>query len=364
MRAGRRLLARLDRAGWVTWERQSPGAEILTVTNAWPSAEQPMHGIFLARTVDALAAEGVPSDVLFVRGYRGAHVYLAAGVALAALAPPGPGSYRLVNSHGGETALAARCFWGGPVMASYWGSDILGPQAGGWRSRLKLLVQSRLLRAHSRLLTATTTKSEQMEGCLPAAVRARNRVIPDGVDRERFAPIDQASARAALGWPADGIEVISVGRPIALKRLDLAQEAVREAARTLPALRWRGVSDTDPADMPLVYNAADCLIHTSISEGSPNVVKEALACNLPVVATASGDIETLLAGVEPSAVCPPGAAAQALATALLECVAQGRRSNGRTRSAHLGAQEIARQTVARYRELAPDLAIAAPITRS
>ena len=75
------------------------------------------------------------------------------------------------------------------------------------------------------------------------------------------------------------------------KRLDLAEAAVAFAQRTIPNLRlhvFRGT--THPDEMPLYYSAADALLMTSDYEGSPTVVKEAMACNLPVVSVDVGDM--------------------------------------------------------------------------
>lgn len=362
MALGQRLLDALARRGWVTFARETPGAEVLVITNAWPTPQRPQLGIFLRDTVDGLEAEGVACDVLFVHGYRGAHCY-ALGALVCALIPLiRRGRYRLAASHGGETALVARCFWGAPAIASYWGSDILGPLTGDWRHRAKLWLTSRALRVHALSFTATTTKSAEMERCLPARARRRNWVIPDGVDRDRYAPIARAEARRALGWAPDGVLVISVGRAIALKRTWLAEQAAQIAARSVADLRWELISDLAPEQMPLAYNAADCLIHTSISEGSPNVVKEALACDLPVVATASGDIPELLAGVSPSAVCP--ADAEALAAAIVSCVAPPQRSDGRARSQAVGRGPIAARTAQCYRTVAAGRGASAEKIRS
>lgn len=254
--------------------------------------------------------------------------------------------YRLVHCHGGETALVARFFHGAPVLASYWGSDILGPQEGDLRDRVKWFLRSRILRAHSLLMTATTTKSNEMAGVLPTRARRRNWVIPDGVNRLHFSPVGRDDARRQIGWPLDEITVISVGYRDPTKRLWLAQEATALAAQEVQGLRWRVLSDISPREMPLHYSAADCLIHTSASEGSPNAVKEALACNLPVVATPSGDIAELLAGVTPSAVCAPRPAM--LAHEIVRCVAGRTRSNGRECTRHLGLGQIAARTLECY----------------
>jgi teichuronic acid biosynthesis glycosyltransferase TuaC len=342
------LLERILARGWVSWEQSRPEARVLMVTNAWPRPENPMHGIFLKRTVDGLEAQGLACDVLFIRGYLGSRAYVAGALALLALARSRDGTYELVNCHGGETALAARCFHGAPVIASYWGSDILGPQYGSSLTRARLFAVSRLLRWHSTLFEGTTTKSQEMAGKLPPRARRRNWVIPDGVDRTRFVVGDRAEAKRALGWPEDEITVISVGRPVVLKRLWLAERAADLAAERVNGLRWRLVSDLAPEKMVLAYNAAHCLIHTSSSEGSPNVVKEALACDLPVVATAAGDIPDLLAGVTPSAVCGPVPAE--LAMEIVRCVLeQGGRCNGRQATARLGSETIANEVLACYR---------------
>src|SRR6202011_4163689 len=117
----------------------------------------------------------------------------------------------------------------------------------------------------------------------------------------------------------------------------------------IPGLSWKAISDAPPELMPDLYNAADVLVHSSVSEGSPNVVKEALACNLPVVATAAGDIPDLLDGVDPSAVCD--ADPETLAAEIVRCVHAGARSNGAERVADLGLDRITQRTLACYRSV-------------
>lgn len=349
MKLATRFISALNRRKLVTWERTDPEARVLMITNAWPHPERPIYGTFVQHTVDGLDAQGVRCDVLLVRGYRGLHAYVLGCVAMVLLPSASKGKYQLVHSHGGETALVARFFHGVPVLASYWGTDILGPQDGGLRNRMKCFVRSKILRGHSLLMSATTTKSDEMESLLPPRARRRNWVIPDGVNRSQFSPIERDKARREIGWPLDETTVISVGRRDPLKRLWLAEQATALAAQEIQGLRWRVLSDVSPQEMPLHYSAADCLVHTSASEGSPNAVKEALACNLPVVATPSGDIAELLTGVTPSALCAPRS--EMLAREIVRCAAGRQRSNGRERTRHLGLEEITARTLECYASL-------------
>src|SRR5206468_5392800 len=114
------------------------------------------------------------------------------------------------------------------------------------------------------------------------------------------------------------------------KRLDLAQAATGEAQRWEPSLRLEVLDGTVPPErIPAMMNAADCLLVTSDSEGSPSVVQEALATNLPVVSVDVGDVAERLKGVENACILPRDP--QLLATALVELTRQPRRSNGRDR---------------------------------
>jgi glycosyltransferase involved in cell wall biosynthesis len=105
--------------------------------------------------------------------------------------------------------------------------------------------------------------------------------------------------------------------------------------------------------MPQLLAASDCLLLTSAIEGSPNVVKEAVSCGLPVVSTPVGDVEEILGEVEPSWICP--AEPQVLGSALAECLAQRARSDGWDKASWLGQEPIAARLLELYRTKAPAL---------
>ena len=203
----------------------------------------------------------------------------------------------------------------------------------------------------------TITKSREMQAALPPTVRSRNTVLPNGVDTALFVPMDRTAARRELGWGSkERVALFAANPRVARKRFWLAEAAVERARRILPDLRLEAVRGLTPDRMPLLMNAADCLLLTSSIEGSPNVVKEALMCNLPVVATPAGDVEELLEGVAPSYVCP--ASETALSEALINCLQEPRRSNGREVSGRLDSRVVADSLLKLYTQLAPELDLA------
>jgi len=336
----------------VTLEHRDPDARILAVVSGWPRPENPSNYIAAKRQMDTLEERRVRYEALFIHGYRTPLAYALAVVKLLALNTRRP-KYDIVHAHGGEAALAACFYRRAPVVISYWGSDVLGDPD---RSNSELTPQQRLrrwlIRQASRAAARTITKSAEMERSLPLRQRGRNTVIPNGVDSRAFRPSSQLAARAALGWKPHERIALFVGDPARRgKRYSLAVQAVAEARSEIPDLRLEVAHGVAPDLIPVFMNAADCLVHLSSQEGSPNVVKEALMCNLPVVATEAGDIAELLEGVEPSFLVAPTAAPAA--QALVECLAAPRRSNGRACSHRFASDRIAEQILAVYESARP-----------
>jgi glycosyltransferase involved in cell wall biosynthesis len=318
----------------------------------WPDADRPLYGIFVKRQIDALQEKGIRCDVIYLRGYVSTTVYALAALRLLWASVSWRGRYRLVHVHAGETGLAARCFVGPPMIATFHGDDILGDRRVDGTKPLISRVRSALVRAHAWLFTATVAQSEEMHRSLRGRARRRNSVIPCGVDASSFRTINRSAARRSLGWPEYEPVVLFVAmrpnRPS--KRLWLAEAAIAEASAHYGPIRLHVAGATAPDEVPLLMNAADCLLHTSCLEGSPNVVREALMCNLPVVATSSGDVEQLLSGVEPSFLCPPEPAA--LGDALVDCLTRGTRSNGRDRkAAELSSEATTERLLDLYEQL-------------
>lgn len=341
----------------LTWERKDARSDVLVVTSGWPNEDNDTYCVFIKRQMQSLVDRGLRCDVLFIRGYRSRLAYLLAAGRLAAWSLARRRKYKLVHAHSGEAALAAGFFRRAPLLVSYLGDDVLGTPDEHGRIHRGSKVKRAIIRRHSRLADHTITKSLEMETALPETVRRRNTVLPNGVDTDAFRPQDRALARRELGWNVDErIALFAADPAVARKRHWLAEAAVRLARAELPDLRLEVAQDVTPDRIPLLMNAADCLLLTSSIEGSPNVVKEALMCNLPVITTPTGDVEQLLDGVVPSCVTDPSEAA--LSRALVDCLREPRRSNGRDVSANLDEGVIADRLLRLYTELAPKLDLA------
>jgi glycosyltransferase involved in cell wall biosynthesis len=87
----------------------------------------------------------------------------------------------------------------------------------------------------------------------------------------------------------------------------------------------------------------------SITEGSPTVIKEAMACNLPIVSVDVGDVAEVIAGVEGCYIVEPNAAA--IAQKLLLVLEKRQRTRGREKMAHLDSQVTSQRVIALYQQV-------------
>ena len=173
-------------------------------------------------------------------------------------------------------------------------------------------------------------------------------VIPNGVNLEQFNLLDQKSAREACHFDDDKKYVIWCSNPSrSEKRFSLAQKAVAHLRNDSIVLY--PVFDHPHDEVVRYMCAADALLLTSVSEGSPNVIKEAMACNCPLVSTDVGDVRWVTEGVEGTYVAEHDDAAT-----LGECIKNALSFNGRTKGREaivkkgLSAKSIAQRIIALY----------------
>jgi teichuronic acid biosynthesis glycosyltransferase TuaC len=320
---------------------------VLMVTSEWLWNSWGGPAVFIARQAEFLRREGVEVDLFPFRGARDPRNYLAAWKEVRRRLDRG--GYDLVHAQfgqSGSTALPKRV----PLVVTYRGDDlegIIGEQGryipSGW-----------LLRSVSRLVArqadATIVVSEHMKRYLPGSVQAH--VMPSGIDLELFRPEPRDAVRVRLGLPLDSKLVLFVGNPaLARKRHGLAEAAVRRVSQTMPVrllVGWE-MPHRQIADL---MNASDALVLTSMQEGSPNSVKEALACNLPVVAVPVGDVSLRLRGVEGCELCADDRP-ETIGTALERVLRRGERIDGRSAVEHLDERLLTQRLIGIYRSVLP-----------
>jgi teichuronic acid biosynthesis glycosyltransferase TuaC len=320
---------------------------VLMVTSDWLWNSWGGPAVFIARQADFLRREGVHVDVFPFRGARNPHNYWAAWKEVRRRLRQG--NYDLVHAQFGQSGLTALPK-SVPLVVTFRGDDlegIIGEQgrylASGWLLRF-------ISRQVARRADAAIVVSEHMKRHLPRSVYAH--VMPSGIDLELFRPEPRDLVRGRLQMPLDERLVLFVGNPaLARKRYQLAQAAVALVNRTIPTrliVGWE-MTHRQVADL---MNACDALILTSMQEGSPNSVKEALACNLPVVSVPVGDVSTRLKGVAGCELCPDDRI-DTLAAGLSRVLLRGERIDGRPAVAELDERRLTQRLIAIYQSVLP-----------
>lgn len=320
---------------------------VLSVTNMFPTPERPSFGIFVRSQIESLRREGISTNVLFLDGRTSRLAYATAVPAIRhALRKE---AYDLVHAHYGLTGFLASLATGAPVVVSFCGSDLLGTPDPSGRMTLGSRLLVRLSCAAARRAAGVIVKSREMLERLPQAVRSGGAaVIPNGVDLDLFSPRERAAARAHLGiGRSDLVALFPHTAGVPRKRLDLARAAVAHVAASGRNLSLRIVEGVPQERLADEYAAADCMLLTSYWEGSPNVVKEALAMNLPVVSVECGDVREWIEGLAGCALVgrDPAAIAGGLGVAL----DHGPLTAGRERIAAIEIGCVARRVIAVYR---------------
>ncbi len=280
--------------------------------------------VFSKRDVEQIALAGLSTSTFFLktrtRPLQLLREWLRLRKALRQFRP------HIVHAHYGTVTACVAVFTAkAPTVVTFHSAEFNHELDISWLREKLGRVLSRVAAARaSRIVCVSEDFTKRLSWCA-----AKVRVIPSSVDLERFRPQQRDQARQALGWRQDQEVVLFYkGRNPLTKRLDRAMTTMAQARQIRGPITLEILDGSiDPDRVPLFLNAADCLLCTSDSEGSPTIVKEAMACNLPVVSVDVGDVRHRLAGVDNCFVLPrdPDALARGLAAVL----DSGRRSNGR-----------------------------------
>ncbi len=324
---------------------------ILAVTNMLPSPATPRAGTFIEQQIQGLRDVGVKVEVTLVdRAQFGVRAYVGTRDAvrdgIKAAQPD------IVHTmYGGVMAdLATRECGEVPAVVSFCGVDLLGAGYGSLSYRFRTWVGVKASNRAARRADAIVVKSRNLEQGLPRGIDHRFVwIIPNGVSLERFRPMDRRACQAELGWRNDAFHILfsTTDRSDAKKRLSLAEAAVDRLIGKGLKVEIHGFRNLPHEKVPVWLNAADVTLMTSRSdEGSPNIIKEALACNRPVVSVDVGDVRERIEGI--SGCFLADATPEDLAAKLVRVFDGPREVASRGRMEGLSLEGVARRLVELY----------------
>ena len=201
------------------------------------------------------------------------------------------GGYDVIHAHYSWTAYLASIATFGlkvPMIVSLMGNDILDHW---WYPGLARMV------AKMKPWKAVIVKSHEMKQRVGMAYA---NVVPNGVNMERFCEKSKVESQKILGWDTKKKHVLFPARQEdTRKNWPLAESAVEQLNASCEFIielhQMRGVKNEET---PIWYNAADAVVLPSFYEGSANAVKEAMACNAPLVTTDMGDCRERIEGID------------------------------------------------------------------
>jgi glycosyltransferase involved in cell wall biosynthesis len=303
---------------------------VLQVTNMYPTPKRPSSGTFVKNEVESLRKEGIEVDVLFMDGRRNSLHYLWGIPRFWARLLTR--RYDLIHAHYVFCGFISRMQFLYPVVLTHHRPGVVT----SWETPLCRIVNHLVDRVIDRSLEIKQSPGFGMA-----------EVIPAGIDFDMFKPMTREECRTALGLPMDKKLVLWAGENRRReKRLDIVTQAIARLQRAVPEAELLLVTNKPHSMVALYMNACDALLLASDGEGSPNVVKEAMACNLPVVSTPVGDVPEVIGGTEGCYLSSQDP--QDLADKLELVLRWGKRTNGRDNVKHLELGAIARRLISLY----------------
>lgn len=257
----------------------------------------------------------------------------------------------LIHAHYGLCGLLANLQRRVPVVTTYHGSDINVPAVRRF-SKIAMRLSAHNIFVSQRNVTLALSPNS----LITSRLKKRYTLLPCGVNLTDDQLLSRSEARKILGIDDDAKVVLFAGAfANAVKDAPLAQEAVSFASNLSPLasnLTLQELRGFSRAEVNCWMCAANCLLLTSKTEGSPQVIKEAMACGCPIVSVDVGDVAERVSGVEGCYVVRTREPKD-IAQALQKAIAYESKTNGRKRIMEMGLsnEQVAERLIAIYQSL-------------
>lgn len=299
---------------------------------------------FIRSQGDSLKRKGIHLDFFSIKG-KGLKNYIRHIYILKKILKKN--KYDIIHAHYGLCGIVAYLAGGREsLIVSFMGDDLIGENRldGSYTWLGNLIVSINKWFARKKFRTVIV-KSAQMQKILG---NTNSIVLPNGVDFKRFYPVDKQDARKKLEISREERMILFVGDPgRPEKNFPLAEHA----AALLPgdSCKLRVIQGVPHEALNRYYNAADVCLLTSFHEGSPNVIKEAMACNCPIVSTDVGDIREILGNTKGCYIT--SFYPEDIAFNIESALAFNQRTRGREEIKHLEINAIAERIIKVYNEV-------------
>lgn len=240
----------------------------------------------------------------------------------------------LIHAHYGLSGLLANTQRRVPVITTYHGSDINNP---------KVLRFSKIAIKLSTWNIFVSQKNIDIAG-----VKKKYSLIPCGVDTTVFQPMDKEESRESLGFDIDEKLILFAGAfDNQVKNAELAIEAVKQVPKAC-LLELKGFTRPQIAQL---MNAVDLCLMTSYTEGSPQFIKEAMACNCPIVSVNVGDVEKVMEGIEACFLVERNP--ETIGTKMNQILVENKRTKGAAKIKHLelDSAQITQKLISVYKNI-------------
>ncbi len=260
--------------------------KVLHITNNFPTAKFPIFGIFVKEQIDSLSRLGVENEVFFINGReQGKKAYINGVLNLRKKLKNA--DYDILHCHHAFSAIILLC-----SLRFFKYKKIISYQNPYEKEGGKLLYKI-LYFIFNGIIYKSSSK-----------INTKKKVyyLPNGVDTNFFKPIDERLCLKKLNLNSKNNYILFLDsyKRRKQKRIDRFKEVVKYLQHTDKKLNIEPLilTNTKRSLIPFYMNISSVHVITSDFEGSPNSVKECLACNVKVVSTPVGNVNDMLGGLK------------------------------------------------------------------
>ena len=318
--------------------------QILMITCEWPTDKKPYSVPFIVDQVNLLIKCGIEVEVFHFNGFKNPLNYFNAWRIFQNKIKHK--KYDLVHAQWGQSGIITLFPKRLPLVVTFRGDDVQGISNKFGKNTLLGKVLQNITKFVAIHADEAIVVSDHMIQKLP---RRKYFVIPSGIDLNLFKPMNRNDARMMLNLDQNSPIIFFGGNPdIPNKRYKLALSAFELVKRNIPNSQFIVAKNIPHSLIPVYLNACNLLLLTSSHEGSPNVIKEALACNVPVVCTDAGDARKRVSLVDGCILCTDDQP-ETISESILEVIRVDKIINGRETVVDLDISLLTKEIIEVYK---------------